>query len=335
VPQWSLLGPLLFTMYINDLPSVISTDTSVHLFADDAKCARTIIKPTDCHSLQNDLDDLHSWSCDWKLQFNSEKCEVMSITRKKSPVLHCYTLDGHALKRSQEQKDLGVTISSDLKWTSHINKSVSKGYRMLGLLKRHTNKGDFDVNTKKALYLTLVRPSLGYANQVWSNTSVGNLKTIESLQRRATRYILPNTELSYKERLLSLNMLPLTYWHEMNNITLFYKLINKHYNVQLNELIQFKNTRTTRHSSKYDIKVPLCKSKLFQNSFYCVLPKIWNSLPVEVRLSSSKSVLKRKLTDYYTEALKNTYDIDYSQTWKTVCPKCSGTNNLSMRPSCC
>jgi len=158
---------------------------------------------------------------------------------------------------------------------------------------------------------------------------------IERLQRRGTHYILPNTGLSYKEKLTKLNLLPLSYWHELNSIILFHKLINNQYNVQLNNLISFKNTRTTRHSSTYDIRVPLCRTKLFQNSYYCILPKIWNSLPEEIKLSPSINITKNKLKNYYN-ALTKIYNIDSPQTWNTVFPKCCRTNKLvSATPPCC
>jgi len=155
------------------------------------------------------------------------------------------------------------------------------------------------------------------------------MQSIKNLQRRGTRYILPNTGLSYKERLTKLKLLPLSYWHELNSIILFYKLINNQYNVHLNNLISHKNTRTTRHSSTHDIMVPLCRTKLFQNSYYCILPKIWNSLPEEVKLSPSTNTVKKKLQNYYFNASINLYD------WKTVCPKCCRTNKLSANTSCC
>ena len=150
VPQGSILGPLLFLIYINNLPSVIDCNSSIGLFADDSKCYRTILNSLDCTNLQNDLDVISEWSKDWRLRFKTSKCELLSITRKRNPIKHDHRLDSHLLTRPSTQKDLGITISKDLKWNSHINQAVSKAYRMLGFLRRHTNRY-FDFQTRKVL----------------------------------------------------------------------------------------------------------------------------------------------------------------------------------------
>ena len=142
---------------------------------------------------------------DWRLRFSTSKCESLTVTRKRNPIEYQYTLNGESIKRVASQKDLGVTISSDLKWTTHIENSVAKGSRMLGFLRRHISK-DFDARTRRALYLTLVRPSVRYASEVWSPTSISNLRTVESLQRRASRFILNYPDISYRDRLNQLDL---------------------------------------------------------------------------------------------------------------------------------
>jgi len=90
VPQGSILGPILFLLYVNDLPSVV--DNTLALFADDSKCSKAITSRDDCISLQDDLDNLLSWSQDWNLRFNPSKCEVLTVSRKKNPVDYNYSL---------------------------------------------------------------------------------------------------------------------------------------------------------------------------------------------------------------------------------------------------
>ena len=207
VPQGSILGPLLFLIYINNHPSVIDCNSSIGLYADDSKCYRTILNSLDCTNLQNDLDVISEWSKDWRLRFNTSKCELLSITRKRNPIIHDHRLDSHLLTRPSTQKDLGITISKDLKWNSRINQAVSKAYRMLGFLRRHTNRY-FDSQTRKMLYLSLIRSHCVYASEVWAPSSIVNLKKVESLQRWATRFILPNSDLNYRDRLIKLNHIP-------------------------------------------------------------------------------------------------------------------------------
>ena len=164
---------------------------------------------------------MFKWSTDWRLRFSTSKCEILTVTRKRSPIKYQYTLNGESIKRVACQKDLDVTISSDLKWTTHIENSVAKGYRMLEFLRRHISK-DSDARTCRALYLTLLRPTVGYASEVWSPTSIGNLRTIESLQRRASCFILNYPDISYRDRLNQLDLVPLCYWQEIKDLVFLF-----------------------------------------------------------------------------------------------------------------
>ena len=112
VPQGNILGPLLFLVYVNDLPNVV--DNSVILFADHSKRCKVIGDIGDCQELQ-DLDSLQEWSHDWRLRLNKSKCEVLTVSRKRCPVFYNYQLGNHSLIHVELQKDLGVTVTKDLK----------------------------------------------------------------------------------------------------------------------------------------------------------------------------------------------------------------------------
>jgi hypothetical protein len=120
VPQGSLLGPFLFSVYINDLPNNISTSTGVGLFADDTKFYRCVQNACDALVLQDDIQGLLCWSMDNRLRFNQSKCKVLSITRKKSPLIYPYKLDNDQLLVSDAQVDLGITISPKLLWNDQV-----------------------------------------------------------------------------------------------------------------------------------------------------------------------------------------------------------------------
>ena len=126
-------------------------------------------------------------------------------------------MNNNSLKHFTEVKDLGVTISPDLTWDSHINTILAKANRMLAFLRRNSVMS-FTTDHRKLLYLTFVRSYIGYASEVWAPSTIGSITKIESLQRRATKFIL-NThwqeDISYHEHLSRLNLLPLTYWHEV------------------------------------------------------------------------------------------------------------------------
>ena len=137
VPQGSIVGPLLFVIFINDLPEFIPNQSKTALFADDTKLYRSITSTSDCESLLRDISSLNDWSQNLNLKFNALKCKVLTITRKKSPVTTTdYHLGDTNLQRVQQEKDLGIMITSNLSWDAHIFSVVNKATKMLGLLKK-------------------------------------------------------------------------------------------------------------------------------------------------------------------------------------------------------
>ena len=136
VPQGSILGPLLFTLFINDLPDEAAYGLKVALYADDTKLYRNVSSAEHCNLIQDTLSNMHVWSQRNNIRFNTSKCKVLTVTRKKTPIAFDYTLDGTALTRVSEEKDLGVIITSTLSWDSHIHTITAKANKLLGLLKR-------------------------------------------------------------------------------------------------------------------------------------------------------------------------------------------------------
>ena len=114
VYQGSILGPLLFVVFINDLPDIVEARTGTALYADDTKLHKTITCNRDCASLQHSLSNLNLWTMENNLRFNVSKCKVLTITRKKNPIIHDYTLGSQNLTRVDSEKDLGITTTSKL-----------------------------------------------------------------------------------------------------------------------------------------------------------------------------------------------------------------------------
>ena len=167
VPQGSVLGPLLFLLFINDMPNVISKETSLPLFADDSKCFRAILGRDDGGKLQDDLNKLFQWSCIWGMDFNARKCKVLRVARIRSiDDRDCY-LGGIKLDRVDVEKDLGILVSHNLSWNNHVDVISSKAQKMLNVLYRAC-KDINDIRTKKLLYIAWVRSRLEYASMVWS-----------------------------------------------------------------------------------------------------------------------------------------------------------------------
>ena len=197
VQQGSVLGPVLFLIYINDLPEYVSNST-VRIFSDDTLLYLTIHNSSDCIKLQDDLNNLQKWESDWQMSLHPEKCEDIHITTKKYPIIHKYTLHGHTLLSVPQIKYLGVQISQDLKWNSHINSISSKANQTLGFLKRNLKINSRTI--KEKAYKSIVRPKLEYCSTVWDPKCIENPKEgdktkhrlvyqLEIVQRRAAGWV--------------------------------------------------------------------------------------------------------------------------------------------------
>ena len=265
VPQGSLVGPLLFVIFINDLPDAIHEHTSTALYADDTKLHRTILAAKDCNILQQDLTSLNTWSHESNLTFNASKCKVFTVTRRKSPVIHEYHLSDVILQRVQEEKDLGVTISSNLSWDLHVTRIVLKANRMLGLLKR-TCPLNSGIKVRRTLYLSLVKSQISYATVVWSPASVKLRTILERVQRRATRWILRTRigEMSYKQRLLTLALLLLTYDRELRDLVFLYNCIFGYTDQNIGRYVTFiTHGRSRSKNPNLVLKPAYCKTTTF------------------------------------------------------------------------
>jgi len=133
IPQGSVLGPVLFVIYINDLPKEVESE--VYLFADDTKIFSEITNEGDSGKLQDDLDALYAWSNKWLLKFHPHKCKVLNLGRKNRETYN-YTLDNTILEHVEGEKDLGITIDNNLKFTDHINNKVKKANQIMGIIRR-------------------------------------------------------------------------------------------------------------------------------------------------------------------------------------------------------
>ena len=136
VPQGSLLGPLLFVIFINDLPDVTKEGVNTALYADDTKIFGAVNCARDCESIQTTLSNMDEWTQVNNINFNASKCKILTVTRKKQPLVHDYTLNNKQLEHVTEEKDLGVIVTSTLSWDKHVHATVSKANKLLGLLKR-------------------------------------------------------------------------------------------------------------------------------------------------------------------------------------------------------
>lgn len=182
VPQGSVLGPLLFLIFINDMPLCVR-DSLCSLYADDTLLGMDI---TDCgeNELQRNVTSLHDWSVKWGMTFNASKCVHLQLG-KDVPDFTIF-MNGTAIPQASSIKYLGVFIHNNLKWNEHISKVISKSNKTLGLIRRCLFSASTD--TKLTAYNAVVRPILEYACQVWSPHNKSLIARLETIQRRAVRW---------------------------------------------------------------------------------------------------------------------------------------------------
>ena len=181
VPQGSILGPLFFVLFINDI--VDNLDACYLLYADDLKLYLCINSELDCLRLQHNLDLLNAWCVYNHLPLNATKCNVMSFSRKSDPIVFNYNLDNCLLNRPEFVKDLGVIFDTKLTFSRHIEECVAGAYKSLGFILR--NSRDFkSLSTLRLLFITFVRSKLEYASIVWSPSYNLHITLLEKVQRR-------------------------------------------------------------------------------------------------------------------------------------------------------
>ena len=188
VPQGSVLGPLLFLVYINDISSMVKS--SISIYADDILVYRPLLNYSDCVALQLDLNALAQWSDRWVLSFNVAKCASLRVHLPQAPVRirpFTYSLHGNPIQTVASFRYLGITISHDLKWQLHITSVVAKANRTLGFLRRNFSAAPRSI--KRQLYTTLVRSILESASAAWDPYYLRDIRALELVQNRAARFI--------------------------------------------------------------------------------------------------------------------------------------------------
>src|SRR5437870_2173172 len=187
VPQGSVLGPVLFVIYINELGKLFPEPIKSKYFADDAKMYSQITSSVDLNNSQGSLDMLSTWANSWQLSISVNKCCTMDITcnnRIISDSNVCNSVDDIKINNVQQIRDLGVIVDSKLKFTAHIAKIVSTAKQRTALLYRAflTREQKFLIIAYKSYILPLVE----YCSPTWSPNSVGDILLLESVQRSLT-----------------------------------------------------------------------------------------------------------------------------------------------------
>ena len=293
VPQGTVLGPLLFLIYINDIHKDLSPGTFIRLFADDSLLYRIIRTVADTITLQRDLDILQQWEISNKMQFHPDKCQILQITNKRNPINSTYYIHGTSLKLFDSAKYLGITIDSKLSWDPHCKNTYNKASFMLSFLERNLKKCPPHIKLK--CFNALVRPILEYSCSVWDPYKSTQIDRLEKLNKRAARFITGNHVLEHgntKKNMTTLGWPPLQERRAQIKLQTFYKIKNNIIHVPLDDLSPLHTPRRP-----FNYFVPRSTVDAHLHSFFPSSIRLWNSLPEPIKSSDSVNTFKSSISN--------------------------------------
>jgi ribonuclease P/MRP protein subunit RPP40 len=276
VIQGSVLGPLLFALYINDLPTVCN-DCTVKLYADDVKLYKRINSAVDRVTLQVALDALCAWAHLWELHISIDKCNFFQIGYFNLALVYC--INSNVIAPCHSVCDLGITVESNMKPNVHCaNIALKANARAKLILKSFLSH---DSHCLSRAFVVYVRPLLEYCSPVWSPHNVGDINLIENVQRNFTRklfYLCNLPRVSYDERLVFLGLERLELRRLHADLLCLYKIVNGFVNCDVVHNLAYAKAVNTR-GHRFKLFVTRCNKLVFSSFFINRVIPVWNSLP--------------------------------------------------------
>ena len=300
VPQGSVLGPLLFLTYVDEVSEVNISDGSLLLYADDIVIYRTIRSSGDYLHLQNDVNALTDCVSSSLLNLNPAKCKYMIITRKRQAIIPPtpLTVMGNTLDKVSSFKYLGVWITKDLSWSKHVSEVCIKAKKVIGLIYRqyyqHSN-----TDTLKQLYMSSVRPHLEYATAVWDPHLQKDINKLEKVQTFALRMCTKNWTADYDSLLTSCNLPSLKKRRLFLKLSFLYQLVNNLVILPSHNVSHREARLNTRSASSAQLVRPFCRTESYKQSFFPDTIYHWNHLlPSPIKSASSLCSFKYHLKQF-------------------------------------
>ena len=307
VPQGTVLGPILFLLYVNDMDMNIK-HSKINSFADDTRISKRISTMDDCSLLQEDLEYVIEWSKENNMMLHEDKFELLSYRTPASKTtaealpfmaeVNSYTTsNGTTLERSSLVRDLGVNMSEELSWSPHINMMVDQARQIaswvLGVFKERSKP------VMIQLYKSLVRSRVEYCCPLWNPTKIADIKAIESIQRHFTRRISGIKNMNYWERLKELRLSSLQRRRERYTIIHVWKILHgicpNDINMVFKESPRLGNRVVL---PPLTTKATALAKTFYDNSFAVKAGKLWNTLPRDVNTQNKLDSFKAKLGSF-------------------------------------
>ena len=282
-PQGSVLGPILFLIYINDRPIEEKIICDTFKFADDTKLVGCV---DDINSLQHDINALNEWYKIWLMPINVEKCHVMHIGIDNPK--HKYWLSDEMLKVCTEEKDLGVVFTNDLTLHTQCLTAAKKANKILGMIYRTIKNRSKKIMLN--LYKSLVRPQLDYCITVWRPHLKLDIKILERVQKRFTKSIQGFKKMKYVQRLQLLNLTTFETRCLRGDLLTYFKAFNNYESLDINKLFVF-NERKSRGNS-FKLRKVFCRLDSSKYSFPCRVVDEWNKLNDKIVSAESVNAFK-------------------------------------------
>lgn len=285
VPQGSVLGPLLFIIYISDLAPQLQSN--VLFFADDTKIFGDPLSEN--NQLEEDLRTLEEWTNIWQLKLNENKCTILHIGTNNPRIVRF--LNNVELQSVNEQKDLGVIITENLKWESHIFRCVKSANKIIYFITKAFKNHSTQMILK--LYKSYVRPKLEHAHCIWNPYYIKDIELLERVQRKVTKIPIELQNLPYEIRLERMRLTTLKERRHRGDLIETFKIINHHYSSPIQIFHKNNNTNLRGHSKKLDKE--RCSKFQRKNFITNRIVYTWNALSEETISANNVNTFKNRL----------------------------------------